>query len=235
MSGGAFFKNGRGKLMMASSCTYEALGTRDSFNASVRHIKATVALSERIADGENLADVLNDLLDEKTVSSEEIQPLVSMLLSGKFSYRSAACNLSTLTTVISEVHEQVAKWHSLDLVLVYCHPDLGVIALNPKNHAHAHRIDRLNKSELLVVYAGAFGKEYDAKLADRACTSLLDLYQGKKIKEDPTLLKGSCTYKQKQISKPTGKAAVEPGKPVKAAGTKAKKPEIGRASCRGRV
>jgi hypothetical protein len=197
--------------MMASSCTYEALGSKESFNASVRHIKATVALAERITDGENLADVLNDLLDDKTVSSEEILPLVSMLLAGKFAYSSAACNLLSLTSGIKEVHEQAARWNALDLVIVYCHPDLGVIVLNPKNAADVHRIDRLNKSELLVVYAGAFGKPYDARLAEKACSLLLDLYQGRKVKEEPGLLKGSCSYKQKQAEKPaiTGRKKVE--------------------------
>jgi hypothetical protein len=203
--------------MMASSSTYEALGSRENFNASVRHIKATVALSERISDGENLADILNDLLDEKTVSSEEIQPFVSMLLAGKFAYRFAACNLSSLTGELAEVHDQVSKWNALDLVVVYNHPDLGVIVLNPKNKAHTLRIDRLNKRELLVVYAGAYGKDFDARLADKACSILLDLYQGKKSKEDAGLLKGPCTYKPKPAGKPAPKGAVKAGKVAKVA------------------
>ena len=214
---------------MASSCTYEALGSKESFNASVRHIKATVALAERITDGENLADVLNDLLDEKTVSSEEIQSLVSMLLAGKFAYRYSACNLSSLTTGITDVHDQVAKWNALDLVVVYNHPDLGVIALNPKNQAHALRIDRLNKRELLVVYAGAFGKDYDPGLADKACAILLDLYQGKKAKEDPALLKGPCAYKQKQAEKPAKTSAAKAAKTAKAVAKPGRKP-AGRAT-----
>lgn len=193
--------------MMASSCTYEALGSKESFNASVRHIKATISLAERISDGENLADMLNELLDEKTLSAEEINPLVSMLLAGKFAYTSAASNLLSLTSEIKEVHGQAAKWNALDLVVVYCHPDLGVMVLNPKNESHAHRIDRLNKSELLVVYAGAFGKAYDTRLADKACSLLIDLYQGKKVKEDPALLKGPCSYKQKQAEKASGARA----------------------------
>ena len=210
--------------MMASSCTYEALGSKESFNASVRHIKATVALAERITDGENLADVLNDYLDDKTVSSEEILPLVSMLLAGKFAYRSAACNLLSLTSGIKEVHAQAALWNAFDLVVVYCHPDLGVVVLNPKNAAHALRIDRLNKSELLVVYAGAFDKAYDTKLADKACSLLLDLYQGKKAKEDPALLKGPCSYKQKQAEKPVKAVNIKSAKTVKPSAKSGSKP-----------
>jgi hypothetical protein len=201
--------------MMASSSTYEALGSKESFNASVRHIKATVALAERISGGENLADILNELLDEKSVSSEEIQPFVSMLLAEKFTYRFAACNLSSLTGELTDVHNQVSKWNALDLVVVYSHPDLGVIVLNPKNKAHTLRIDRLNKRELLVVYAGAFGKDFDARLADKACSILLDLYQGKKPKEDSALHKGSCTYKPKQVEKPVSKGTVKTGKVAK--------------------
>ncbi len=208
--------------MIASSCTYEALGSKDSFNASVRHIKATVALADRITGGENLADVLNDLLDDKAVSSEEIQPFISMLLSGKLAYRSSACNLASLTVGLTEVHDQVAKWNALDLVVVYSHPDLGVILLNPKNTAHTQRIDRLNKRELLIVYAGAYGKDYDIRLADKACSILLDLYQGKKVKDEPTLLKGSCTYKQKQAEKPGLKGSARDAKTAKIAKAVAK-------------
>jgi hypothetical protein len=198
--------------MIASSCTYEALGSRESFNASVRHVKATVALAERVTDGENLADVLNELLDARTVAAEEIQPFVSMLLNGKFAYSSSACNLLTVSSDIVAVHSQVARWDALDFVVVYCHPDLGVQVLNPKNEAHALRIDRLNKSELLVVYAGAFGKACDAKLAAKACSLLLDLFQGKKIKDEPALMKGSCAYKQKKPVRPESEKMGKAGK-----------------------
>ena len=209
---------------MPSSCTYEALGFKESFNASVRHIKATVALAERITDGENLADILNDLLDAKAVSSEEIQPLVSMLLTGKFAYQYAACNLSSLTGGLADVHDQVANWSALDFVVVYSHPDLGVIVLNPKNKTHTLRVDRLNKRELLIVYTGAFGKDYDVRLADKACSILLDLYQGKKAKDEPALLKGSCTYKQKQAEKPAMTSSPKAAKNAKAVSKPGRKP-----------
>lgn len=212
---------------MASNCTYEALESKESFNASVRHIKATIALAERITDGENLADVINELLDEKTVSSEQILPLVSMLLKGKLAYSSAACNLVSLTSRIKEVHDQATRWNALDLVVLYCHPDLGVVALNPKNMADALRIDRLNKSELLVAYAGAFGKAYDARLAEKACISLLDLYQGKKVKEEPNLLKGPCTYKQKVAEKTVKASKVRVEKTPKVSSKPGREAEAG--------
>ena len=45
--------------MLVTNYVFEALGSRESFNTSVRHVKATVGLSERVAGGENLADAVN--------------------------------------------------------------------------------------------------------------------------------------------------------------------------------
>jgi hypothetical protein len=181
--------------MIASNCKFESLATKASFNASVRHVKATVSLAERIQSGENLADTVNEMIDQKTITVDEIQPLVSMLLVDKFGYHTAAINLGAVNGDIPAVQELVAAWNAFDIVVLYNHPDLGVMVINPKNKAHATRIDRLNKSELLVVYIGGFGKPFDGPLAGKAAESILELFQGTKVKDNPAFLKGSCTYK----------------------------------------
>lgn len=193
--------------MIATSCTFETLGDRQSFNASVRHIKSTVALAERVADGENLADILNELLDEKAITPDEIQPIVSMLLVGKFSYATLARNLGSVAEDISSISESVTRWKAADLVVVYHHPDLGVMVLNPKNPAHAARLDRLNKYELMAVYAGGFGKSVEPALALKAAEALLSLYEGKPAKADVALTKGSFAYKAPK-EKPAAKTLV---------------------------
>ena len=73
--------------MIASNCKFESLATKVSFNASVRHVKATVGLAERIQAGENLADAINEQLDQKAIGVEEIPPLISMLQIGRASGR----------------------------------------------------------------------------------------------------------------------------------------------------
>lgn len=207
--------------MLASSCKYESLASRESFNASVRHVKATVSLSERVSNGENLADILNAMIDDKSLNADEVQPLVSMLLIDKFHYYTSSKNLASTADDLMSVHESVKVWNAFDIVVLYHHPDVGVMAINPKNEAHVARIDRMNKSELLVIYTGAFGKSVDEVLAARLAETLLALYEGRKVKEPATLLKGSCAYKP--VAEPTAeKPAKAPRAAVKPAAQKAK-------------
>jgi len=181
--------------MIASSCKYESLASKESFNASVRHVKATVSLSERVSSGENLADILNAMIDDKSINADEVQPLVSMLLIDKFHYYTSSKNLASTASDLMFVYESVKGWNAFDIVVLYYHPDVGVMVINPKNKSHVARIDRMNKSELLVVYAGTFGKPVDEALAAKLAESLIAHYEGRKVKEAAALLKGSCAYK----------------------------------------
>lgn len=207
-------------------CQFENLGNRDGFNASVRQIKSTLGVVERVGAKENLADLIAELLDEKSITQESVPPLVSMVLVDKFGYVSLSENLPSEGD-IGSVASAAAAWNAVDLVAVYYHPDLGPIAVNPKNPAHLARLEHLNKYELLVVYAGAFGRKQDAKLFETAARTLLDLFAGKAVKPPASLLKGECSYKAKPAAAvkaaPRGKPAAKPsaGKKGAPAGRKA--------------
>lgn len=193
--------------MIASSCKYESLASKETFNASVRHIQATVGLAGRVAGGENLADALDALIDARSISAEEIPPFVSMLLIEKLGYLTAARNMVSAVSDIASVQSIVKEWNAFDIVVLYNHPDLGAIAINPKNPAHASRIDRMNKTELIVAYVGCFGKSFDQSMAFKAADTVVSLYEGAKLKENPAFRKGSCAYKA-----PSGPKAEKPAK-----------------------
>ncbi len=204
-------------------CQFENLANRDGFNASVRQIKSTLGVVERVGAKENLADLIAELLDEKAISQDSVPPLVSMVLVDKFGYLSISENLPSEGD-IGSVASAVSGWNAVDLVVVYYHPDLGPLAVNPKNPAHLARLERLNKYELLVVYAGAFGHKVDPKLQETAARTLMDVFAGKTAKAAPALLKGDCAYKARPQggARPAGKAARGPSKPAK--GKKPSKP-----------
>jgi len=210
--------------MIGSSCKFENMGSRESFNASVRHVKATISFAETLGDGVNLADALNKLVDSKQVTSDEVLPFVSMLLVDKYSYVSACRNLTTVATDIDALFAEAAGWKAVDLVVVYHHPDMGVLAFNPKNPTHRTLVDRLNRFEFATVYAGGFDKPVDATLAAKAAETMLDLMSGTAAKVDPALLKGPFAYKAPAAPKAEAPAARRGPKAPKAAPRKPGRP-----------
>lgn len=214
--------------MVSAQSQFEALGTKDSFNASVRHVKATVGLAERIAGGQNAADALDELLEAKLVAPEQVPAFVHMLLVSKFSYYSASKNLMGVAAELAPIGETVRAWDAVDLVVVYHHPDVGVLVINPKDSAQLAKIDRLNKYELLTVYAGCFDKPADPALAKKICQAVVALFEGSKAKAEPAFLKGSCRYKA-----PKKAAKAEPAEPKPAKAPKAAKKAPGRKAKAG--
>jgi hypothetical protein len=208
-------------------CQFENLANRDGFNASVRQIKSTLGVVERVGAKENLADLIAELLEDKSITQESVPPLVSMVLVDKFGYVSLSENLPSEGD-IGSVASAVAGWNAVDLVAVYYHPDLGPIAVNPKNPAHLARLEHLNKYELLVVYAGAFGRKADPKLFETAARSLIDLFAGKAAKPSASLLKGDCAYKARPSAAakaaPKAKPAARPAGAKKGVGAGRKSP-----------
>ncbi|MEI6873664.1 MAG: hypothetical protein WCL50_00885 [Spirochaetota bacterium] len=205
--------------MKSQSSHFEVLGDRVGFNATVRHIKATVGIIDRVSEKENLADILGELLEEKTLTKDSLLPIVSMVLGEKFPYRALSSNLLSTSGDIPAIASELATWNGVDLVVVYHHPDLGVVVVNPKNQAAIASIDRVNRAELLVVWAGCFAKGGDAAMLDAAAGAVFDLFSGKTVKAKPDFLKGECVYKQPRIAGvPAPKKVAVP----KAAAAKAK-------------
>ena len=197
---------------------FEGLADREGFNASVRHIQTVVASVDRLADKENLADVIGELLEDKKLDKDDIRPVVSMILGQKYHYRSVSANLDTVAGDLGAVSDETASWNGVDLVAIYFHPDLGALVVNPKNKLRMAQIDRLNRSELLVVYAGRFTKEGDPALLEAAARAVIDLFAGRKPKTKPDFLKGDCVYRQaKQPAAVEAKPKATPKAKVKAA------------------
>ncbi len=125
-----------------------------------------------------------------------------MVLGQKYHYASVSANLTGTASDIPAIADEVVKWNGVDLVVLYHHPDLGALVVNPKNKKRIAQIDRLNRSELLVIYAGLFAKEGEPKLLEAACDALIDLFSGRKPKVKPEFLKGDCVYKPEKEEKP---------------------------------
>ncbi len=207
---------------------FEGLAEREGFNASVKHIKSVVSMVDRVVGKENLADVVDAMIEDKSLDKSDVLPVVSMVLAQKFRYASSSANLLTVAEDLPSISEESVKWNGVDLVVVYHHPDLGALVVNPKNKRRMSQIDRLNRSELVVVYAGRFEKEGDPKLMAAACDALIDMFSGRKPKLRTEFYKGDCAYRLPKETKaeiaaaPAAKAAPKKAKAASKGGKGAK-------------
>jgi hypothetical protein len=203
--------------MKESVSLYERLAKRNEFNASVRHIKATISILDRFPKKQNLADLINDSLALKEMTQDEVLSSVNLVLRDKYPYVTASSNLTEALAKPADLAQAVAKWNGVDFVLVYFHPDFGTLVLNPKNAEQMGSLDRFAKNECITIYAGSFVKNYDPKKMKAAAAALLKLVEGKNVKPDASFLRGDCAYKQVKAKKPAAIKAAKTAAPSKGA------------------
>ncbi|MDR2631423.1 MAG: hypothetical protein LBC60_10910 [Spirochaetaceae bacterium] len=194
----------------------EVLSTRKGFNAAVRHINHTISIADSVGNY-NVADLLFEAEDE-VLSGEEIALLLRMLLVDKLGYQARSSNLASVAANPTSLAQEFARWSAVDLLAVYHHPELGLLAANPKDPEQLTGWGALKKWELLVIYAGKAGKETDG-LCLKAAEVALDLFEGTKTKIPPELYRGEFNVKKpkkavsaRPIKKEQKKAKPSPGK-----------------------
>lgn len=158
----------------------------------------------------NLADRATDLVLQKKIAVEDVPAVFYEVLINNWNYSVHSINLKATLEDADVVSNTISKWKAMDIVLLYHHPDLGPIAINPKNPTHKEYISDLRKNELVVIYTGYAGK----KDADALCVSALDkcadLLNGKKVKAPDSFSKGSFNFKKpKPVSEVKAKKTVK--------------------------
>lgn len=196
--------------MAVTNYEFAGLSTRKGFNRSLRHFKSMTEIVSSLEAYENLADVLNELLDEKELESHQINPILTALLVGhpKYNYINRSYNFKNTVNDFSPIVAEVIKWTAVDMVIVYFHPDLGLTLINPKNELHWSSVQSLKKNELLTIYAGAFTDQGSERLYGEAVDKLIALLEGKKIRVPAPLTKGK--FKQKRVRKAAAPVKAQP-------------------------
>ena len=179
--------------MAVANYEFVGLSTRKGFNRSLGHFRSVSDVLGDVESNVNLANVLNDLLDEKSVEGHQLAPVVNALLVGhpKYKYINRSYNLSDTIEEFGAIAEEIKKWNAVDLVIAYHHPDLGFTLINPKDIQHWDNAQTLKSNELITIYCGAFADKPDPKLFDQAIDRLIGLLEGKKGKTPPALT--NCT------------------------------------------
>jgi hypothetical protein len=185
---------------------FDELSTREGFNQSLGHFKFIMNVVGEFEARRNLADILGDKLALKAIEPHQVLPTVNAILVDKYRYSCRSCNLAENFDGFDGLSAEVSKWRGVDLVVVYFHPELGVVAINPKNRAHWDVVQGLKRNELVTVFAGAFRDTGTDRKYDEGISLLLSLIEGGKGKAPASLLKGSFVQR---------KAAAAPPAPAK--------------------
>jgi hypothetical protein len=180
--------------MVDTITNLEVLSTRAGFNSAVRHIKKTLQILEDLGGNENLGDILFELADSE-ITGERIGILLRMLLVDKLGYETVSVNLKSVAGDPKALAKEFAKWKAVDMVAAYHHPDLGLIAANPKVGEEIANFGGLRKRELLVIYAGKEDGAGDEQCV-RAAELAASLFEGENPKIPPNLYNGKFTVKK---------------------------------------
>ncbi len=191
---------------------FEHLSSKSSFNSALGHFQTVSDLIGTLGDFTNIADTLNELLQEKTIAQNQLLPAVNAIIYDKFNYQFKSHNMTCTITDFETLVEEVKKWNAVDIVMVYYHPDLGPMLINPKNKLHFESIHVFKSNELITIYAGNFTADTEKKLADKAIVSIIKFLEGKKLISPKELFSGKFKniVKKESIVKKTVKKQVTP-------------------------
>lgn len=199
---------------------FDELSTREGFNRSLGHFKFIMGVVGEFESRRNLADILGDRLAVKAIEPDQVLPTVNAILVDKYHYVCRSRNMAENFEAFDALTAEVARWRGLDLVVVYFHPELGVVAVNPKNRAHWDVVQGLKRNELVTVFAGAFRDTGADRKYEEGISLLLSLMEGGKGKAPAAFLKGS--FVQRKAPAALAAPAAAPARQKKARGRPAK-------------
>ena len=157
---------------------YLSLSSRAGFNKSLGHFRLVTSLVKRMTDGENLANIIDELEKERGVEKSQIGPILNAVLIDRMGYLALSFNLVQDVTEFDSVVKETSSWNRLEFVLAYHHPQLGVSLINPKDSSQWESLRELNQNELVVLYGVAID-EADRALVEPALDALFDLLLGR--------------------------------------------------------
>jgi len=194
---------------------YEGLATREGFNTSLRHFNLVMEIIAEVEGMTNLADVVNELVADKSIDPPQLKPVVNALLVDRYGYRVSSYNMKDSVESFETILEEAKKWTSVDMVLCYYSPELGLTLINPKNEEHWSAARILKKNELITLYCGAFKQPADKSVCEKAASAMISLLEGRSVKTPAALTGG-------RFKPPEKKPAPQPRK-ARAAKRPAKK------------
>lgn len=208
--------------------TYYSLASKSSFNKALRHFFTVNDAVGEIESRSNLADYINDLLDDEEIHPDQVLPIIGAVVRDKFEYSYYSYSVTETVTEFEKIKEELEKWNTLDMLIIYFAPDGKRFVINPKSVDSWERCREIHKDQLLVIYS-KFLKEKNIKLEEEAAKTFIDLFSGKDVFINKSFIDQTIVSRPAPVQEPV-KVAAKPGAPAAqaapAAPAKAKKVSI---------
>lgn len=175
--------------------TLNVLARKAGFNRALRHFKIVTRYVGEISGGENLADLINDSLEEGEIERFQVRAILNSVLIEKFGYVFATQNLVQTVSEVQSVVDTISQWSNVQFVATYHHPQAGEFVFNPKNVSAWEAVLPLVKDELLVVYAGEGAQDVSREVLESAAEDFIHLLYGQRVR-------GKKDYKGPEVQKP---------------------------------
>ena len=72
---------------------YERFYTRKGFNNSLNHFQSVLSIIDNFESYENIADSINEYLDDNTIEQHQVLPIVNSLLADKYNFSFKSYNM----------------------------------------------------------------------------------------------------------------------------------------------
>lgn len=169
---------------------FTSLSTRTSFNKVLRHMVSVSGLIESIDKGENLADHLNGMLEAGQIEKHQVGAIVNVILTSRLKLPYKSKNLEESVSSFLPLSTSFSRWNGVSLTMVYYHPTLGQMLVNPANEEHWASVQELKRDELIVVYARS--RDGKRETAEKAIDAFYTLLAGKVPEEAPGFIDTSA-------------------------------------------
>ncbi len=164
--------------------TLNFLSRRAGFNTALRHFKCVNAFAADVGGGYNLADVLNEALEDQLIERYQVRAILNVLLVDKLKYVTRSHNLESSVDDAADIVGVTSQWGKIHLVFCYHHPQAGLFVINPANPAHWEGALPLVHDEYALLLVGPATDTIERKTLDSAADDFLKILYGRKVKDD---------------------------------------------------
>lgn len=160
------------------------LSRKAGFNTALRHFKSVNSFVADMNEGYNLADLINEALEEDAIERYQVRAILNALLVDKFDYAYLTHNVGKIVEDAGDIVSVVDKWGKVQIIVCYYHPQAGLYVINPANAGHWEGALPLVKGEYLAVFVGPARGKLDAKTLRSAANDFVKVLYGRAVKND---------------------------------------------------